>query len=111
MQCFPAPVESRFSQTSYEFQPPAIVTIVRAFIVRWIIEWWLIEITSWIFSTVSMAIVILVLVMYDRQELPQWPLGITLSGFLSVFSAFVKAGLLLPTAECLGQLKWCVRRC
>lgn len=107
LQCFATPMESRFSQTSYEIpEPPPIVILVRAFMIRWIIEWWLMEILSWIFSTMCIAVVIGVLLMYDNQEIPQWPLGITINGFLSVFSAFAKAGLLLPVAECLGQLKW-----
>lgn len=64
------------------------------------------EIISWIFGTMCIAVVVGVLLMYDDHELPQWPLGITIGGFLAVFSACAKAGLLLPTAECLGQLKW-----
>ncbi|KAF2430984.1 hypothetical protein EJ08DRAFT_588311 [Tothia fuscella] len=53
-----------------------------------------------------MAAIVGVLFFYDGKELPQWNLGITLNGFVSVFSNIAKASLLLPTAEALGQHRW-----
>jgi hypothetical protein len=78
----------------------------RELFVKLVVEWWLTEIVSWCFSAMCMAAIVGVLSFYDGRELPQWKLGITLNGFISVFSGFAKAALLLPTTEALGQLKW-----
>ncbi|KIW05857.1 uncharacterized protein PV09_03060 [Verruconis gallopava] len=99
------PLISHFSQASIVYEPP-IVLKIKDFMIKWIIEWWLLEIVSWIFGTMCLSTVIGVLLLTDSREIPQWPLGLTINGFLSVFSACAKAALILPTAECLGQLKW-----
>jgi hypothetical protein len=79
---------------------------IRTLITKYFIEWWMLEILSWTFSALCMALILGVLSYFDGKELPQWFLGITLNGFISVFSGLAKASLLLPTAEALGQLKW-----
>jgi hypothetical protein len=53
-----------------------------------------------------MAAIIGVMFYYDGKKLPQWSLGITLNGFISVFSGVAKSSMLLPTAEALGQHRW-----
>jgi hypothetical protein len=53
-----------------------------------------------------MGAIIVVLLAYDGHSTPDWPFGITINGFISVFSNFAKSSLLLSTAEALGQLKW-----
>jgi hypothetical protein len=78
----------------------------KGFITRWFVEWWLLEIISWIFSAICMAIILSVLLHYNGRPLPAWKLGLTLNSFISILSGFAKASLLLPTAEALGQLKW-----
>lgn len=100
-------LRSHFSQTSFLGDIPFTFR-VRIFIMRWIVEWWLMEIISWTFSALCMITIIGVLFAYDGNELPEWPLGLTLNGFISALSASAKAALLLPTAEALGQLKWSV---
>jgi Protein of unknown function (DUF3176) len=47
-----------------------------------------------------------VLALHNGQQLPQWPLGITLNTFLALFASITKAMLLLPVSEGLGQLRW-----
>jgi hypothetical protein len=96
---------SQFSQTSGN-QAKRYVVRARELITKYMIEWWLVEIISWTFSAICMAAIIGVLFYYDGKELPQWKFGVTLNGFISVFSGFAKAALLLPTAEGLGQHKW-----
>jgi Protein of unknown function (DUF3176) len=78
----------------------------KGFITRWFVDWWLLEIISWIFSAICMAIILSVLLHYNGRPLPAWKLGLTLNSFISILSGFAKASLLLPTAEALGQLKW-----
>jgi hypothetical protein len=73
---------------------------------KYFVEWWMLEILSWTFSALCMASILGLLSFFDGKEIPQWPLGLTLNGFISVFSGLAKASLLLPTAEALGQLKW-----
>ncbi len=73
---------------------------------KFVIEWWFLEFVSWVFSAICMITIICVLLYYDGKALPRWALGITLNGFISVFSNLAKASLILPTAEALGQLKW-----
>jgi len=73
---------------------------------KYVIEWWLLEMISWIFSALCMTTIIGVLWFLDGKQLPAWKLGITLNGFISVFSNLARVSLILPTAEALGQLKW-----
>jgi hypothetical protein len=78
----------------------------KGFVTRWFVEWWLLEIISWIFSAICMAIILSVLLHFNGRPMPAWKLGLTLNSFISILSGFAKASLLLPTAEALGQLKW-----
>jgi hypothetical protein len=98
-------LRSHFSQHSAGGDIP-LAWRFRIFVMRWIIEWWLLEIISWAFSALCMITIIAVLFIYDGNEIPKWALGLTLNGLISVLSASAKAALLLPTAEALGQLKW-----
>lgn len=78
---------------------------VKGFITRWFAEWWLLEIISWGFSALCMALILTVLLHFNGRPLPH--LGfLTLNSLISILSGFAKASLLLPTAEALGQLKW-----
>jgi hypothetical protein len=79
---------------------------VRNWFTHWFVEWWLLEIVSWIFSAICMMIIAIVLSRYDGKPLPNWSINISMNAFISIFSGFAKSALLLPTAEALGQLKW-----
>jgi hypothetical protein len=105
MQIVHSGLKSSFSDVSLVPHPRLVVKI-RELLTKYIIEWWLIEILSWLFSAVCFCTIIGVLFFYDGRALPQWPLGLTLNGFISVFSGFAKSALLLPTCEAVGQLKW-----
>jgi hypothetical protein len=78
----------------------------KSFVTRWFVEWWLLEIISWVFSAIYMSIILSVLLHFNGRSLPEWKLGLTLNSFISILSGFAKASLLLPTAQALGQLKW-----
>lgn len=80
--------------------------LLHKLVVNYIVEWWLLEILSWCFSAMCMTTIFGVLVYYDNRPQPKFPLGATINGFISVFSVCAKAGLILATAEGLGQLKW-----
>jgi hypothetical protein len=78
----------------------------KSFITRWFVEWWLLEIISWVFSAICMSVILSVLLHFNGRSLPDWKLGLTLNSFISILSGFAKASLLLPTAQALSQLKW-----
>lgn len=98
------------AKPDFELPPPpirsGIVLRLRYLLTKFVIEWWLLELISWVFSAVCMTTIIAVLWYFDGRQLPQLKLGITLNGFISVFSNLARASLILPTAEALGQLKW-----
>ncbi|KAE9978789.1 hypothetical protein EG328_001245 [Venturia inaequalis] len=79
---------------------------VKNWFTHWFIEWWLLEIVSWIFSAACMIVIAAVLARYDGKPLPRWSMNLSINAFISIFSGFAKSALLLPTAEALGQLKW-----
>jgi hypothetical protein len=80
---------------------------IKSFVTTYIIEWWLIEILSLSFSSLCMGAILAVLYHYDNKAMPNWKvIGITLNALITLLSGLAKAALLLPTAECLGQLKW-----
>ena len=86
-------------QTSWRILPDSAVW-------KFIDEWWLWELLSWCFAAFCMGAIAVLLAVFEGRALPQWPLGLTINSYVSVLGAFVKAALLLPTAEALGQLKW-----
>lgn len=47
-----------------------------------------------------------VLAIYDNNDLPSWPLGITLNVYLAFFTSVAKVNLIVPIMEGLGQLRW-----
>lgn len=79
---------------------------LRKMILKFFVEWWMLEILSWCFSALCMGAIIIVIIIYDGHGIPSWYLGITINGLISVFANFAKSALLLSTAEALGQLKW-----
>ncbi|KAJ4394984.1 hypothetical protein N0V91_011131 [Didymella pomorum] len=75
-----------------------------------IVQKWLLEIISWLFSAICMAAVIGVLIYLRDDPLSKWALaektGLTLNTYISILSKMAGAALILPVSEALGQLKW-----
>jgi hypothetical protein len=75
-----------------------------------IVKRWLLEILSWLFSALCMAVIIGVLIYLKNDPLSKWSLaektGLTLNTFISILSKMAGAALILPVSEALGQLKW-----
>jgi hypothetical protein len=57
------------------------------------------EILSWFFGLLCMAIIATLLAKYDGKPLTKWKLAVSVQSFISIFSGFAKSALLLPTAE------------
>jgi hypothetical protein len=71
-----------------------------------VVKRWLLEIISWIISSVCMGAIVVVLLYLEGDKLPTLPLGLTLNAYIAVLSKIASAALLLPASEALGQLKW-----
>src|SRR5947207_91590 len=64
-----------------------------------ITNWWLWELSSWLFAATSIAAMIAVLRYYNNREPPKWPYGATINTLVSVLATALKVGLLFPVSE------------
>jgi len=66
--------------------------------------WW--EVAALLLSTVCMALILAILFTMDGKPMRDWRLPIQPNSLIAVFSTIAKSALLVPLAECIGQLKW-----
>ena len=57
-------------------------------------------------ALVALVAIIVTLKTQDRKPLPKWPSLITINSLVSVFTAILKASMIMPIAEGIGELKW-----
>lgn len=67
---------------------------------------WLCEILSITAAALALATIVIILVLHRDHPLPKWLSAITINALIAVFTAIFKACLMMPVAECIGQLKW-----
>ncbi|KAI9882028.1 MAG: hypothetical protein M1823_006248 [Watsoniomyces obsoletus] len=67
---------------------------------------WSPEIASYCISTVSLCAIVAVVQTRDGKPLPDWGDFITINFLVSVLTAILKAGLLMPVSEAVSELKW-----
>ncbi|KAH8743762.1 hypothetical protein F5883DRAFT_388839, partial [Diaporthe sp. PMI_573] len=67
--------------------------------------WWQ-EMLSAMLSMLCTVVIIVILYKVDDKLLADWDEPVSLNAVISVLSTAVKAGLILPVAECISQLKW-----
>lgn len=67
---------------------------------------WFWETLSIVVAIVALAAMVITLVLHRDRPLPNWPFAITINALVAVFSAILKACLVMPIAECISQLKW-----
>lgn len=72
---------------------------------RFLTEWWQ-EMLSAISSMLCIVAIIVILWKVNRKPLADWDEPVSLNAVISILSAAAKAGLILPVAECISQLKW-----
>lgn len=72
---------------------------------RFLTEWWQ-EILSAISSMLCTVAIIVILYKVNTKPLADWDEPVSLNAVISILSTAVKAGLILPVAECISQLKW-----
>jgi hypothetical protein len=78
----------------------------RSWFTRWFVEWWLLELLSWVVSAACMLVISVVLWHFDGKGLPKWSMQISMNSFISILSGFAKSALLLPTAEAVSILPY-----
>ncbi|KAH0424302.1 hypothetical protein CcaCcLH18_11653 [Colletotrichum camelliae] len=69
-------------------------------------RFWIWEVLSIALATVALAAMFITLLLHQDRTLPKWPSMITINALIAVFSAILKACLMMPIAEGLSQLKW-----
>ncbi|KAI0967336.1 hypothetical protein F4678DRAFT_465584 [Xylaria arbuscula] len=73
---------------------------------RLLSDTWLWEIVLVILSGLFFALIIVILKIYNRKEVPQFAYGITLNAIISILATFSKSSLLVAVAASISQFKW-----
>lgn len=74
--------------------------------IRRSIDWWFMELLSFLVSLLSIIAIIIILRVYDNKPSSEWPQSISLNSLLAIFITLAQAGLILPVSEAISQLKW-----
>jgi hypothetical protein len=67
---------------------------------------WSIEIVSLVLALVAFVAIIITLFVHQNRPLPHWPSLISINTLIAIFTAIMRASMLLPVAEGISQLKW-----
>jgi hypothetical protein len=67
--------------------------------------WWR-EILFTILSFAVFSAIVVVLAAFDQQDLPDWPLNITLNTFLAFFTTLARAAFMFPVSIAISQTQW-----
>jgi hypothetical protein len=73
-----SPISTKANQFSRFSWQPSRINQADDWFTRWFIDWWALEIISWLFSAICIAIIIIVLSRTDGKPLPNWSLGISI---------------------------------
>jgi len=71
-----------------------------------VIKAWSWEILSLVLAWGILAAVIAILVHFNKQPIPQWPVSINLNTVVALLSTVFRAATLVAVAQVLGQLRW-----
>lgn len=67
---------------------------------------WAPETSCCLLTVMILVALAVVLSMYDRKPLPQWPLGLTLNTIVALLATLCRSLIVIPIAEGISQLKW-----
>jgi hypothetical protein len=73
---------------------------------RFLDDGWGLELLAWVISAIFMAAIIVTCVMNNGKSLANWPLSITITTLISLFSQIGQTVLAIPVSACMAQLKW-----
>ena len=60
---------------------------------------WIIEITSCVLACVAFTAIVISVAIHQDRPLPQWPQLISINSLIAIFTAILKASILMPVAE------------
>lgn len=73
---------------------------------RFMFRPWFYEILSLSLAFVAIALVVLLLALYDRKPNPSWAAHVSLNTLVSVASVLFRASIMVPITKCISQLSW-----
>ncbi|KAJ9611536.1 hypothetical protein H2200_004720 [Cladophialophora chaetospira] len=62
--------------------------------------------TTCVLALAALAAIVITLALHEGKTLPKWPSMISINSLIAVFTAILKAAMLLPIAEGLSEMKW-----
>lgn len=62
---------------------------------------WAFEIINCVLALCCLVSIVVILTIHRNRPLPQWPLNISINSLVSVFTAIIKASLLVPVEQCM----------
>ncbi|KAF2760388.1 hypothetical protein EJ05DRAFT_508930 [Pseudovirgaria hyperparasitica] len=69
-------------------------------------KFWVWEVFCAVASLVLMAAIVGLLYYYNQKPVSEWPYRWNINSAVALLVVLMKASMLVPVAECLGQLKW-----
>ena len=94
------------SKTSSEEAEAKAYSDLRRRLRRLSVDLWIWEVCSLLLSAFCVGAIIVILIEYDNKPIPDWDLGLTINGIISVLAVVAKASMILPITKAISQLKW-----
>ena len=96
----------RWSAVNVSYAWSSLIDSVSSLYTIWAINWWTLELLSWVSAASALGAMILVLSLHQNKPLPQRPLSVTLNSLLSILSQIAQWGLMGSVTKAIGQSKW-----
>ncbi|KAI4112020.1 MAG: hypothetical protein LQ339_000027 [Xanthoria mediterranea] len=69
-------------------------------------NWWLWELIEACTSIIALAVIVVILFVYDGSSLPDWPSVFTINSVISFLSTISKLSIVAATSAAVSQCKW-----
>lgn len=67
---------------------------------------WLFELLSLSLAIIAIAILAVLLAMYDKKPNPAWATRVSINAIVSAVSVLFRASIMVPITKCISQLSW-----
>ena len=67
---------------------------------------WFWELVTWLFGTLSILAIVLVLGLFNDKNVEQWKSSIRINTIVSILSQVAVSALMVSVSACVGQMKW-----
>lgn len=74
--------------------------------ISYIIKHWKWESLCLFLAILLQLAMVIILIQYDSEELPDWPYGININTIIALLGTFLRASLVVVLAEVISQAKW-----